>query len=1162
MKKNFELWVCSHPTQKKLIMELKIAFLIIVTSISGALAAPSYSQVTKVSLDMKGTTLEQVMDEIERQSEFYFIFNQKQIDVDRVVDVQAENKLITDVLPELFGGTNVNFAVLDRKILLTTEPLEKGIISRETEKELQQKQITGTVTDEKGSPLPGVTVMVKGTAIGSLTDASGKYTINNPPQNAILVFSFVGMAAQEIPSEGRIRIDITLKEEAIGLDEVVVVGYGIQKKINLTGAVAQVTSERLENRPVSNISQALQGVAPGLNITPSSLLGGEPGAEMSYNIRGIGSLSGGAPYVLVDGLPMDLNNVNPEDIETISILKDAASSAIYGSRAPYGVILITTKSGKKDEKIEVDYSSGFLWSAPTELPGFVNSLDFAKSFNEAGINSGQSPLFSDETIGRIIKFQEDPENTPAMIPDPKDPNGWGYWNLANGNTDWYDVYFKDWAFSQRHNLGITGGSKKTTYYVGLGWLDEGGKINFVNEKYQRASLSSNISIDATDWLTISLKSKFAYGYNNYAKPTTVQPIGASATARTALLGMFARQWPVLPVRTPNGDLAMDLVQVCGLVNGGSDKKYSSDLWLNPSIVFKLSNNWKINADFGYNQSGFKETNFTAIITGLAVDGFTIVKHYSQNYNSIKQDLSQSNYYTSNIYSTFEKRFNDHFFGILLGGQAELNKYTDLIGWRRDLVSESVPSISTAVGDKDVKDAMSHWSTLGTFMRINYNYNEKYLLEINGRYDGSSRFQKGRRWGFFPSLSLGYNIWKENFFVPVKNIINTLKLRASYGNLGNQNVANYLHIETLPIRTNLTWIIDGKRPVYTTTPSNTSLGLTWEESKTTDLGLDVGMLDDRLNFTFDWFNRKTENMFGPGETLPAVLGTSVPRKNNATLETKGVELSIGWRQSITDDLKYNLTLVFSDNKSVVKEYNNPTKYIYNYYKGQTIGEIWGYESTELFKSDEEATAWVDQTQLYKKWSAGDVKYIDINGDGKITRGSQTVDDPGDLKVIGNTSPRYLFGINLNANYKWFDLSMFWQGVGKKDAWIDNVAFWGFMTSFPMSSLQAHNINYWSPNNTGAYYPKPYLTTENTKNRQPQTRYLQDASYIRFKDLQLGYTLPSAITKKINIEKARFYFSGENLFTFSGIMKTFDPESPSGALVYPLSRTLAVGVNITF
>ncbi len=1019
--------------------------------------------------------------------------------------------------------------------------------------------ISGTVTDEKGDGLPGVSILIKGTQLGTATDGKGNFTLNVPDENAVLVFSFVGYVSQEVAVAGRTSIEISLKADEKALDEVIVVGYGTQKKVNLTGAVSQVGSERLENRPVNNMDQALQGVSPGLNVTTNTTMGGEPNARMGINIRGIGSLSGGAPWILVDGTPMDMNSINPADVESISILKDAASTAIYGSRAAYGVILITTKSGKGSEKIKTDYSNNFSWAQPTNMPGFVNSLRFANAINEAATNSGQNAIFSDATIERIIQYQKDPVNTPSMVADPRDPNGWGYWNQGHANTDWWDVLYKDFAFSQRHNVGISGSSKSTNFYVGLGWLSDAGKFNFANEKFDRFNLASNLSLKVSDRLTFFLKAKFNRSYQNYL-------IAQDVNNRHQVFGMMAISWPTDPVYTPNGDFALDKNLPGVLQNGGSDKQYTADLWFNPSVQLQLNKDWKLNADLSYNFYGYKRGHHRAVVWGLATDGVTPIRHYSQNWNRMSQQVTHNEYITSNLYTDYSKQLGRHYFSVLLGGQAELSNNMLLSGWRRDLVTESVPSIRTAIGAMEVLDNMSHWSTLGTFMRVSYNFNEKYLLELNGRYDGSSRFQKGRRWGFFPSAAIGYNIWKENFWRPIGDVINTFKLRASYGVLGNQNVANYLHEETIPILTNLAWIMGSSRPVYSTVPSNRSIGLTWESAETVNFGVDAEALDNRLTFTAEWYNRTTRNMFGPGETLPASYGASVPLKNNATLSTKGIELSVGWRQTVSNSFGYNVNLIFSDNKTTIKKYNNPAKLISNFYEGQTYGEIWGFETEGLFQTKQEAVEWVDQSQLYSVWGAGDVKYKDLNGDGKITRGNQTVGDPGDLKVIGNSSPRFLYGLNLSMNYKLFDFSMFWQGVGKRDLWMGSQVFFGYGAAWTAVVLQEHSVNFWSPENTGGYFARPYLTAENNKNQQVQSRFLQDASYLRLKNMQLGFNVPQQLTKKVGIERTRLYVSGENILTLSKIMKSFDPEAnvsgTTSPLVYPLSRSFSLGVNVSF
>ncbi len=1118
-----------------------------------------------ITIQAQEAQLSRVLKTIEKQADVRFVYSSRAIKAERKVTLSTREQKLSEVLAKILEPLKISYRILDGQIILnpssaTLPEVPAQLLNLDPVQRLEAAiEVRGKVTDDKGEGLPGVNVLVKGTRQGAATDPQGIYSVSVPDQNAVLVFSFVGYTGQEVVVGSRTTIDVVLQVDNKALEEVVVVGYGSQKKVNLTGAVSQVTSERIANRPVTNVDQALQGVSPGLNITTNTSLGGEPNAKMGVNIRGVGSLSGGAPWVLVDGAPMEMNMINPADVESISILKDAASTAIYGSRAAYGVILITTKSGKTNERMKTTYSNNLSWAQPTYLPGFVNSLRFANTINEAATNSGQNAIFAQSTIDRIIQYQKDPVNTPSMVPDPRDPNGWGYWNLGNANTDWWDVLFKDFSFSQRHNLGINGGGKNASYYVGLGWLDEDGKFNFANEKFQRYNLSANISLKVTDKITVFVKSKFNRSYQNYFK-------SQDATDRTAIFSSLAIQWPTDPVYTPNGDFAMDKNQPPVLANGGSDKQYITDIWMSPSVEFKLTKDWKVNADISYNYFGSKRADHRAIIWGLATNGITPIKHYSQNWNRMSQVMMHNEYMTSNIYSEYARQLRNHYFSVLVGGQAEISNSMTLSGWRRDLVTESVPAISTAIGDKDVLDNMSHWSTLGTFMRVSYNFNEKYLVEVNGRYDGSSRFQRGRRWGFFPSASVGYNIWKENFWKPVENILNTFKIRASYGALGNQNVANYLHEETIPIRTNLPWIMDGIRPVYTNAPSNRSLGLTWETSKTANIGFDAEALNNRLGVTFELYNRVTQNMFGPGESLPAVYGAAVPLKNNATLKTKGVELAVTWKEAINPDFNYNLNLIFSDNKSIVTKYNNPTKYIGNFYEGQVYGEMWGYETAGLFQAGENASDWANQSQLYSIWGPGDVKYKDLNNDGIISRGKETVDDHGDLKIIGNTTPRYMFGLNAGLQYKSFDFSMFWQGVGKRDLWMGSQVFFGFRTAWTATVIQAHALDYWSPENTDAYFAKPYLTAENNKNQQMQTRYLQDASYVRLKNMQIGYTVPKLLIDKLKIEKIRFYVSGENLFTFSKIMDSFDPETnvrgPNSTLVYPLSRNYSAGVNITF
>ena len=1153
MKKNkkFFSWVNIIPWERTCRI-MKVLF-ILMTATLVSFATGSYSQSKSLTFRLEKVNLIEIFEQIEKQSDLKVAYDVSNINMDQRINISVDDASIETVLAKVLENTDLSFRVINHYVIISSKENE---LSPNVQ---QQKSISGKVTDSSGGSLPGVSVVVKGTTSGTITDSNGNYSLSNVSSNSTLQFSFVGMKLQEIKFGSQTSINVVLVEETIGIDEVVAVGYGTQKKVNLTGAIGQVSSTKLENRPLTSIGAALQGVIPGLNVSSNSVNGGEPGASMNLNIRGMGSLSGGSPYVLVDGVPMDMNNVNQNDIESISVLKDAAASAIYGARAPYGVILITTKQGKKDAKPTITYSGNFGWTAPTILPHLANSLDFANAMNEASANSGQSPIFRPEVIDRIKKRMNDP-SFPSTFPDSSNPSIWGTYGDSNDNNDYYDVYYKDKSFRQKHDLGISGGSQNSSYYIGLGWLKEGGKLNFINDYYQRYNLISNLSSNVTKWLTVKLNTKFAYS-------TTKYPIGPDGRSdRQSTYWQIARAWPTEAIYTPNGDINVrDLTVVPYLINGGSDMAYNTDIWVTPSAEIRLTKDWKVNADFSYNNANYKENLHHNKLSMLSVDKTSATLHYSQTWSDAQQTLSNTQYMTSNIFSNYEKKLNDHYFNILIGGQSELNNYMSLWGSKRNLVTEAVPSISTATGDQLLDDNLSHWSTLGVFGRLTYNFKEKYLLEVNSRYDGSSRFGEEKRWGFFPSVSAGYMISKENFWESFRSTINSFKVRGSFGSLGNQNVPNYLQIPILPINTNLGYIMNGVRPIYTTYPNIASTGLSWETSKTIDFGVDASFFDNRLDMTFDWYNRKTINMFGPGETLPAVFGTSVPRKNNAALDTKGFELSVGWKQSINNDLKYEIQLSFSDNKSIVTQYNNPTKYIGNYYEGMVLGEIWGYETVGFYTSDQDVKDSPNQSKIYSKWTAGDVKYKDLNGDGTIYNGTQTVADHGDLKIMGNSTPRYLFGLNLNTSYKNFDFGMFLQGVGKNDIWMGGTQIFGFGSAFYFTSLMTNHLDYWSPQNTNAFLPKPYMSRENSKNELVQTKYLQDGRYIRLKNLQIGYSLPAHISSIINVEKLRVYVSGENILTFSKLKGPFDPEATGGnygaGRVYPIGKIVSFGINVT-
>lgn len=1040
-----------------------------------------------------------------------------------------------------------------------------------------QKSISGTVKDDSGQPLPGVTVLVKGTTRGTVTDADGNYTVSSIPEGATLVFSFVGMRTQEIKVDTQNSINVSMLPDAIGIEEVVAVGYGTQKKVNLTGAISVVSSEAIEERPVASTQQALQGLVPNLNITVSGS-GGEPGSDMNMNIRGIQSFGGSsAPYVLVDGIPMGINDIDPNDIQSISVLKDAASSAIYGARASNGVILITTKSGKDNKTgANVSYSNNFAATSPLNLPKFAETMDFALAMNDAAKNIGISPWYSDEVLSRLAQNIANPGSAVEMK-GRADGLTWDIGAMGLGaaaNNDWYDIYFKDFGFRQKHNLSVSGANGNIDYYLSAGYYKEEGLFKQWKDYYTRYNFDGKISSQATSWLKISVLFK----YNNDKQDFPWQQDG-----RGRIYDLITKIKPTMPMKYENTDIWTDNSQV-QTRRASRDVTIGKQMVLSPRFVIEPIKNWVTNVDVNYVLNNDKNTKTALQAPWVRPNGeitYSPTKEATR-YNPI---MYSNEYLSPTVYSNYFRSFGKHFASIMAGYQQEVFKYSDLLAQAIYLLSDAVPSVSTAVGTKTVSDQIGHWSTQSFFGRLNYNFDEKYFLEANFRTDGSSRFEPGEQWGDFPSFSAGWVLTKENFF-PLKDVINFFKIRASYGSLGNQNVANYLYVPTMPISESL-WLFGNKRLWTVGTPNLTSIDLTWEKVSTKDFGFDFRILKDRLSGTFDWYEALTTDLVGPGQAVPVVLGASVPRTNSGEIRTRGWEVELSWKHKV-NDFYYEISGVLSDNQSVVTKYNNPTNVLNtspsntpnNYYVGQVLGDLWGYKTAGLFQTAEEVAGWADQQAVYAgTWRTGDVKYVDLNGDGKVNYGKNTVDDHGDMVVVGNQTPRYNYGFNLTAAWKGFDLTIFFQGVGKLDLWLseaDNGNYFRGNANGPLhATVLKEHLDYWRDDtsplgaNPDAYFAKPYsvFTGENNKNYQiPNDRYMQNGAYLRLKNLQVGYTIPKNITQKVFISNAKIYVSGENLLTFTDLM-LFDPEQTArggigDAKIYPLSKIYSVGLNINF
>ncbi len=1022
-----------------------------------------------------------------------------------------------------------------------------------------QTTITGTVLDANG-PLPGASISVKGSSNGVSADFDGNYQIS-ASLGDILVVAFVGYISKEVTVGNETIINITLEEDTSLLDEVIVVGYGTQKKINLTGAVSSVNiSEDLGDRPVANISSMLQGVLPGLTVTTSGS-GGEPGAGLNINIRGAGTLTGngGQPYILVDGIPYgqrDLNALNPNDIENVTVLKDAASAAIYGSKGAYGVILIETKKGKLGTKAKVEYSSSWAFSTPTMLPNMADSYSFALMVNQAQMNSGQTPWFTPDALQKITDYQNG-----LIEHEAADANGDGNWDggkLGYANNDYYDLFFAENVPRTKHDISVRGGDKRTTYFLSGSYFDQDGALEFGKDHYDRFNFTVNVSTKATDWLTLKAIARYAKEEEDFPSG------GFGGYTRSIMYHQMSRSHPTSPLYDPEGNIIN--ADALRMSKAGRQITVKHTSFFNMSAVLEPIENWVTTLSYNKNvKSTFMDREeFRAEFA--QADGDIVNRGYNPEEMEKSGRLDERDLF--NIVSSYKRSINeDHNVSVLAGYEQRLDQYESVRARRKQLLTQEVPTISTSIGDQFAYDAEGHFASQGVFGRIKYNYKEKYLIEFNGRYDGSSYFSEGNKWGFFPSVAGSYVISKEDFFN--SNIVNTLKLRASWGELGNHDPA--LAGRYTPLMGNATsqWLEGGKQVVYINAPGIISPTLTWETVTTTNLGLDAAFFKNRLNTTLEVYKRVTSDMIGPSSTVPATLGTSAPAVNNAELTVKGWELSMNWRDRIGEDFSYSIGFNISDNTGKITGENEPTGILNGRRIGHTLGDMWAYTSVGLYQTDEEAAAGPDQSKFRNRWLAGDMEYADLNGDGKIDNGSNTIDDYGDLSIVGNNRARYNYGITMNASYKGFDMSILFQGVGKRDYIFNNNTnlYYGFRGNFWQSSYTAASTNYWTPENPDAFFPKPYNTGEHKKNTRPQTHFMEDASYIRLKNLQIGYSLPSEVLEKTGfISSVRFHVSGENLWTKTSLNENFDPETLGGGWgggkIYPPSRVLSVGMNISF
>ncbi|KOH44071.1 TonB-dependent receptor [Sunxiuqinia dokdonensis] len=1124
------------------IMRLTV-FLITLTCLQ-TFALSNYAQTQKLELKVTNASITEVLDRIENQSDFFFFYNNKNVSLDSKVSLELKDKTINEVLDALFAGTDISYTINNRQIVLSGSVHGSSL--------QQERTVSGKVNDDSGQPLPGVTVLEKGTINGTITDFDGNYTIANVPAGSTLVFSFVGMRTQEFVVGNQSTINVVMEEDAIGIEEVVAIGYGTQKRVNLSGAVSSVSSDVLEDRPITNLGQGLQGTIPNLQVSQNYA----PGQGATFNIRGTTSLNGGSPLVLVDGVVQDPNLLNPDDVESVSVLKDAASAAIYGARAAYGVILITTKKGKREQAPKLNVSSSYTVTSATNIPKYADSWEYITYMNTASINAGGSNYFDKRLMDHALKYYEDPVNNSPVYYDPEiDTNG--KYNYA-GNTDWASELYQNGILKQV-NASLSGGTEKIQYFMSYGYLDQNGFLSSYDDTYRRHNINLNLNVDVLEWISVSGRAKYTYSFEDH-------PSGGSNgwSGISEYSGQLKNDLrPLMPVRHPDGSWAGQgsfTNPFAVGAEGGYDQRKVNDLWLTGAVEIRPIKDVKVNVDYTFNPYSWNKERTSRLFSEYWAEPGKSNIYPWVNPNSVALENSNDYYKALNAYADYTKSLEDHNFKVLVGYNQETKDLKWFYAKRENLIDNDLPAINRATGEDYVNGSASSWAVQGAFFRFNYNYAEKYFLEANGRYDSSSKFPKGDRAEFFPSVSAAWRFSEEGFWDGLKHVVSEAKLRASYGSLGNQVVSSsdFPYISNYGINTATSYMLGGILPVSVSPGSLVSPSFTWEEVNQWNIGADVGLWENKLLATVDVYQRNTIGMLTSGKPLPAVLGTGVPRENAADMKTYGWEFTATWKDRIKD-FSYNVSFNIADYQSEITKFDNPTGDLGNYYVGQKINEIWGYEASGLFQTEEEIANHVDQSKLYGgQWNTGDVKYVNQNDDDEISWGSNTLSDHGDKLIIGNSTPRYQYGMQINSSWKGIDLNLFFQGVGKRDLWTGSNRFFGIGSQWDVPMKET--LDYWSEDNKDARLPRPYINGGHG-NRQVSTLYLQDASYIRLKQLTLGYTLPERWIYRSPIDKVRFYFTGQNIFTITKLSDLYDPEN-TDLMSYPVPKSYSFGLNLTF
>lgn len=1098
-----------------------------------SLSASTYATEHMLSLNLKNATIREAIESIKSQSEFSFSLDVKDLNLDEKVSVSLDNKTINEVLAVLFNGRNVRYEINDRHVVIT----RAGQVGSNAVMQ-QVKQITGRVLDANNEPIIGANVVVEGTTIGTVTDADGNFALD-VPDGATLKISYIGYIEQSISVGNKSVISVILKEDSQALDEVVVVGFGTQKKLNLTGAVTAVTGEEMTKRPVTNAATMLQGQVPGLRVNQGL---GAPGAEATtFRVRGQGTFSdaGSDPLVLVNGVPGSISNLDPSMIESVSVLKDAASAAIYGARAANGVILVTTKQGAEgDGKAHIAYHGNVAIYNPTRMYDLVtNSAEYMELYNLAKANSGAGERYTQEQINAYR-------------------NGGG--SVQYPNFDWLDYMFNP-AVVQNHNLSIAGNAGRTTYNVALNFVDQPGTLKGFD--YQKYNATVDLTSQITDFIKIGTYTNLMYGDRD-------EPRQGQSDVLLSTMSQAPTYMPWLPddgsgvTRWTNSAYSFEShnKNMPAIIGTGTNKNYqdfdiNAQLWLDIKLAKGLS--WYTKGAVRLQSNKWKEWGgsdvpiydyHTGEQTGYldrGANGLTVEdqrRFYTNLYTYLKYDFT-----TPNLY---------HNFNIMAGYSQESEKYETVRAFRKEYAFDLPVIDAGSNANWSNEGKLEEWAIQSVFARLNYNFKERYLFEANMRYDGTSRISSENRWGIFPSFSAGWRITEEDFIKDLNlNWLNNAKIRASWGQLGNQNIGLYPYQAMIAGVSNYpfdkkTETVGYQQKVYA------NRDIKWETTTITDVGFDLQVFNG-LNVTFDWYKKVTSDILRKSQ-VSNILGLEAPTVNSGEVENKGFEIAFNYNNMITDGvfkgLQYNAGVYFDRSRNKLTKFGAEEIDGYKLRReGLPYNEYYMLECIGIFATEDEVKN--SPKQFNDNTLPGDLKYKDQDNNGVI--------DNNDRVPISGRFPGFEYSVNLGANWKGFDLSLQGQGVsGKK--WYTNE--WGI---YPFRQGSAPTREYiegmWTEENPyNAEHPRLYFDNlGGNKNTRPNTYMLQNASYFRLKNLTFGYTLPKSVTDKVKMSRVRVYFSGDNLLTFTKFYG-LDPEREGDgrAAVYPQNRICSFGLNVEF